>query len=233
MCVIGPSHIAALRDAEKEGLVDTSAHAITYFGHYTRVFSTLTLTGTRLRLLAPRQLAEDLKVSVDIADYDALFLCAVIRDPARILNRSRLRLSDMSTMSQGLAARQIGNALRTMQGFDVIAEIRAAFDGPVLISAAPLRAQQEDAPAAGPGFERFTAAQTAALAELGLTFVPQPAETVTAALTTRREYSVGSVKLGGHEEHRAEDVTHMNSAYGALIYQGALDRLCTPATVGP
>jgi len=225
ICIIGPSHLAALREAEKEGLVDTSPHDITYFGHYTRIFSTLSLNGTRLRMLAARPLADDLKVEADIADYDGLFLCAVIKDASWILKRARLELADLGSFSRRLAARQLRNAIRASENFDVIAGIRAAFDGPILISTAPLRARPDVSEPVGREFDLFNAAAGEALAELGFTFVPQPSETVSAALATRREYSVGSIKLRGHEQHRQEDVSHMNSAYGALIYRAALDRL--------
>jgi hypothetical protein len=49
----------------------------------------------------------------------------------------------------------------------------------------------------------------------GVTFVPQPEETLECFAWTKPEYAVGSIRLSGRE-HPLEEHVHMNAAFGAI-----------------
>jgi hypothetical protein len=67
----------------------------------------------------------------------------------------------------------------------------------------------------------------ASLAEPDFRPMPQPPATLSTGLFTKREYSVGSVRLtrGYNVPHVMEEYRHMNAAYGAVVLSDLLPRL--------
>jgi hypothetical protein len=228
ICVIGPSHLAALREAHKQGLVDTRGHEISYMGHRSWIYRSIAFDGEKLYFDAPhgdRPLADDLNVEVRIADYDVLFFHAAVRRLSLLIS-DRSGPIDLGAYSSGMQKQIATGIIRKLGGFDMLERVRAAFDGPILLSGKPEHAAPEDEAAAEAGHgdrERTMRVVTEAFAGLGFHFIPQPMETVLNGRFTRREYSVGSVALGETRTHKKEDVHHMNERYGALVFDTALD----------
>ncbi len=228
ICVIGPSHLAALREAQRKGLVDTRGHEINYMGHRSWIYRSLAFDGERLFFDTPRgdvPLAEDLRVEVRPTDYDVLFFHAAVRRLSLLIS-DRSGPIDLSTYSASMQKQVVQGITRKLGGFDMLRQVRAAFDGPILLSGKPEHAEPADEPPTDTGHgdrERTVRLVTEVFAEQGFHFIPQPIETLLNGRFTRREYSVGSVALGESRVHKTEDVHHMNERYGALVFNKVLD----------
>jgi len=230
ICAIGPSHLAALRTAEKNGLVDTDGFDIDYMGHRARIFRSLCFNDGRLRFPAARArpLEYDLKIAVEPALYDALFFHGVIMRPSRFFRQEGAEIS-VASYSSDMRKKFALNRVRGFPGVDILSKVRGAYDGPILVSGQPEHAVpvDEEITDTGNGETELRAeAIGAAMTEMGFHYIPQPIETVLNGKYTRREFSVGSVALAERRDHRDTDRLHMNEKYGALVFNRAL-RLLT------
>lgn len=241
VCITGPSHLAALRVAERTGLVDTSAHDITYFGHASFILRDAALRDGRLFIDSARgavPLAPDLLVEVNIDDFDALFYHGGVPDYPRLLKRAGLDVAALERYSTEMMVRSFRRATDRFPPFRFARQLRAAFDRPIYLSSQPMKAMPEAeaaAATAGPDADRLARLERiteTALEQLGFVYVPQPVDTVFGWQATRAEYSVGSVALDEKRSHGSEDNEHMNQTYGARMFEAFLDRIAAP-TAGP
>jgi len=229
ICAIGPSHLAALRTADQNGLFDTSGHEIDYMGHVWWVFGKIRLDGKRLFFdMNPpiRPLAPDLSTEVTVTDYDALLVHGVVAPATRIMEASGAR---RGTYSESMRRKVVERALKRGRAFDCLAEIPKVFDGPVIVSPRPEKAVPSGAVVEDTGkgdVDDINRLLSQVLSEMGIAYLPQPIKTVLNGRYTRREYSEGSLRLGERGGHKDEDVLHMNEKYGALVFNRAL-RLLT------
>ncbi len=236
VCITGPSHLAALRIAERTGLVDTSAHDITYFGHASVVLQDVALQDGRLfidSVRGARPLAEDLLVDVQASDFDLFFYHTAVNDYPRMLRRIGMNVADVRKYSADVVTRALTKSIESFRPFRFAQELRAAFGGPIFVSSVPMKANPQAEGAAGDGntgpdtelLALLAKRTAAALTPMGFHYVPQPAETVFGWNATRNEFSVGSKPLGERKLHQSDDNHHMNEKYGALVYQAFLDQV--------
>lgn len=228
LCVIGPSHLAALRTAEKDGLVDTRGHEISYMGHVAWVFANIRLDGARLFFdIDPpvRPLADDLLAEAKVTDYDALFLHGVIKPASRLVGAAS---DSLGSYSESMRRKLARGAITRARGFGLLSGLREVFEGPILVSSRPEKAVPPGKTLEDTGngdLETRNRLLAAALAEHGISYLAQPVQTVLNGQHTRREYSDGSLRLGDRGGHKTKDVLHMNEKYGALVFAQALDLL--------
>jgi len=230
VCIIGPSHIAALRAAEQNGLASLGRHDVTYMGHEVKVFRHLALRDGRLFFDCPdtRMLAEDLKSEVDLADFDALFVHGVGPRLSRLQERLAKNGVDLAAMSSAMQAKALERAFGG-EIFQVLRDVRARFDGPILVSSKPEHAEPSDAEVEAIDtleLEPLTGIIGATLHSLGFHYLPQPAETIVKGRFTKAEYAEGSWKtLGENRPGKKVDIWHMNEKYGAAILNRAAESL--------
>lgn len=233
ICILGPSHLAALRDAETQGLVDTSAHDITYCGHLSKHYRHITARDGRVIFDTPEPvepLADDLLVTVDLADFDLIFCHTTVINYGKIMDRTGSSPAMLKRYSAQMAEKALARAICDARIFRIANEVRAQFAGPVLVSSCPMSAappatQEPDPPADDPDAVQLEPLVTRTLQSAGFGFVPQPADTIIDGRYTARRYSVGSVKLGVDKEHGKLDILHMNAKYGARVLEDMLSRI--------
>lgn len=118
--------------------------------------------------------------------------------------------------------------LRDTRAVQTIAELRKITNGPITLTPQPMPSEDQsdstlayldrigDAAAVN---DTFVAAANILAAELNIEFLPQPAEALAGPCKTKRLYSTDSVRLAGglRMAPPQDDYHHMNAAYGALL----------------
>lgn len=222
VCIIGPSHIAALRSAERNGLASLGRHDVTYMGHEVKVFRHLAFRDGRLFFDCPdtRMLAEDLKAEADLADFDALFFHGIGPRLSRLQERLAKNGVDLAAMSSAMRAKALERAFGG-EMFQVLRAVRDRFDGPILVSSKPEHAAPADTEVDALDaldLEPLAGIIGTTLHGMGFHYLPQPAETIVKGRFTRPEYAEGSWKtLGESRPGKKVDIWHMNEKYGAVI----------------
>jgi len=234
VCIIGNSHMGALKLGLEQIAAAYPDIAVTFFGHRADRLRGLVLRDGRLE--ASNQ---DLRAAIthtsggldhiDPAAYDiflvhALDIKGFFPDAARPYSRQVLAatLRDIAQYPNFLVR--------------IVRDLRTLTDKPVYIGLAPLYAASATAQADESGAARYL--DTVALmnevlfAGINVIAQSQPAETVLNAAHTSIAYSVGSRRLGVGDnveqlEHPETDVAHMNAAFGALWLRDFFARLVT------
>ena len=186
---------------------------------------------------------------VDLDGFDALAIagCQVSAARAAMIHRSCrwvglpsvAELDDASTLdlplvSAALARAALDHSLSGTLGLRLARHLRPMTDRPILLLSQPrtnarvltmtterAMAQRRAIRAGDAAYlsAMFEEAATRLLAETGVSFVPQPAETIAQSILTRQMYANGAPKLALKEGARQppEDVLHANAGYGAVV----------------
>ncbi|AJE46930.1 hypothetical protein [Celeribacter indicus] len=197
--------------------------------------------------------------SLRLSDYDAFVVTGLhfsIFTPVRVFRE--LSALDMPSVAGHETALAEGRPLasgpmlraytadrlaRTM-AFRLAHKLRAGGDVPVFIASQPRPSRRAcatgrryhgfaqlsergDGPFVSDWFDRTASALCAAE---GLTFLPQPAQTVEDGIFTREPFLRGSVRLAKRRNlaHGAEDVLHANAAFASLLIDDLAEALDSP-----
>lgn len=208
ICVIGNSHIGAMRKAVKDGLFTDRKLDLVFWGFPGREYFKIKFENGRFthpdkqRALA---VSDGRYETITPKDFDALVFVGG-------MNGSRL----YSLASQNDIETQIGMLIAKNPIVAMMKEAAHDFSGKLLFVPGPLRSELSPNRPQSISTERIEAVNRAAekvFAKNGIIFVPQPAQTISVNGGTRREYSLEN------------NFGHMSSRYGQAVLEAIRERL--------
>jgi hypothetical protein len=253
LCIIGNSHIAALKNALDGAETKPAASVETvFFGSHSNSLRQVRAADGKFvtddaavrRALAMTTGRADPELAV--ADFDCFVLHALFNPnwmPLHTLWLSQHCLATDAVVSSGLVAAFVAENYRNSLLAHMLGVIRSMTDVPIVVSLQPYLSDairndpvqgvpyvgmESLADYRGPTFADALAAVIKADAEKqSYVFLPQPAETVVDRFFTAHEYCAGSVRLSAAMdiEHPADDFAHMNRQYGALVMRDIYQRI--------
>lgn len=239
ICIIGNSHVAALKFAWEQVKADYPGRNITFFavGASAATRADWEFAEGQVRLRSERGRAGFAASSGGrrgvTADFDAHVVCGFhsIKPAAQIHARCRTesqrRDKGRALISEECFVAALRDGLMDRTGMAVTRLIEDNLGRPVTVIPRPFvseaalekRGYWSRVAATGDSVSLarlFRSAITSLLAS-GSRFVEQPAETVSDGIFTKVEFTIGSPKLKAGREREEDDLYHMNSRYGALV----------------
>lgn len=157
--------------------------------------------------------------------WSALPSVAAAKDPGRLTQ---------ALVSNNAARAVMRSALQTRLGYIFAARLRPHITQPIFLTSQPrvsdeiltsprpvtrlhnIAIDQGDSEFLGQEFDRLA---TAELANLDCRFIPQPAQTISRGMLTRRDYVKGANRLAALLDvpQPKSDILHANGLYGALV----------------
>lgn len=244
IAVVGTSNIGALKYAADAIAADHPGLAVTYWGLPGGKFAACATDDmgvfepppgdVETRKLAQRINGAD---SIDLTGFDATLVIAdtmglppvlfvagnydVIDWPPR---RDKPLLSEpgfRAAMDEAIAARA-DDLAQQFRGVANLFLARAPYPTTVVTQRGPLRLEPFASVASHPEAERidrlYTEALSQALTARGITFVPQPADTIAAPFLTRPEFGDNAMDFRA-ADRVLDDHRHMNAAFGASLFR--------------
>lgn len=220
ICIIGNSHAAALKLAW-DGLAESDRDIeLTFFAargpetarYFRREGTTLLPTNKRLRTSITA--TSEGKDRIQIADYDAIWLCGL---------NVRLQPVDAS-ISQAVREALGHDSVATTPLAKLVELIRECSDIPLIACHNPLLREPPTPEETGAviSYDEYFAMVADEVRKLGAVLLRQPEETFSAPIFTKAQYSIGSVRLdtgavNSGAEHPEQERKHMNAHFGALV----------------
>lgn len=231
LCIFGDSHYACLKQAEVQGLVDTSGVDLEYWGHVGGRFRYLEFRDGAVHPLddfTARRFARfnaKGREFLPAADFDVIHVTGARVYVWKLFHQVLRGLVQGPYLSSGLARRILVDGLRGQTGYQLAAGLASTGTARVLLSPIAYYTADPDR------FADLVTPEMAALipervpefwgimervaAEDGIELLRQPEGTVTGGLFTDPDYAVA-----GHVEK--QDFEHHNAAYGAEILARAV-----------
>jgi hypothetical protein len=226
ICVMGNSHIAALKLGYEMIAADYPHAPLTFFGDRGAGMRFLRAEGTKLvptneKLRTALRHTSGGKDCIDTTAYDIIVVVGLELEPF------------FDDATQGYSRKLLVQTLKDNANdpgytfFGMFSRMRAVYKKPIYMAHAPLRAQSNEPMGEGP--ERYLAAvalfNEIFLKPQDMTLLPQPPETVVSGNRTAHHYSVGSMRLSvgsltDAELHASDDHYHMNAEFGAVWLRG-------------
>lgn len=169
-----------------------------------------------------RQLAivSEGKVSIDPIEYDAFIVYGLLfRVPALD-----------SRWSEAVSLATCRDAFHSSAASYVVSLVRSVSNSKrILVGPVPLKSPRAARPSIPldklTSYESSAAFVAEAVAESGVEFVPQKAETVGEGWTTKEAYSQGAISLIGGKDVGSGDTLHMNGRFGETCIREFMARL--------
>jgi hypothetical protein len=239
ICIIGDSHIAALKLAVDRKLFDEPDTDLVFWG-FTRVqFNNITLRDGKL---VPPNAKRALQLSggryreLDVADFDALvFVGGSFRATEILCGARRDPVEDLTRLDPSLLRRRLRNRMDRTFMIPLMTAVAQQHAGAVLYVPTPMiceaLGEHSDVTVRDAEWELFNQTIGEILAGQNVTYVRQPAHTVKLNKWTRDEFSLAAAKESNwglpieRPPHIRGQYTHMNSTYGAAILAAVQDRL--------
>jgi hypothetical protein len=227
--VIGNSHVGALKRAWDKLSLSHPAVELTFFAARGNHMRGLVVGGGKLFARTP-ELASFMAFTsggisvIDPNAYDAMLVYA--------LNVTPVLPAKKGFYSRKVLDQALLDATRHSLSFQVLEKIRAAtrifvFVGHDPLPAAASSEETNDMHMYRSGIERLN---REIYAPMNAEMLAQPEETICYGRYTRPEFAADSVRLAvgaenDNEAHPADDIAHMNDAFGALWLKHFLARL--------
>jgi len=242
VCVIGDSHVAALKKGWELIQPRYDGFELTFFAAPAHLAVDLDVADGRL-VTSNEKLRQFLKLTsggrTEIGpDYDRIILCGFGLSLARLVavyNREA-RVTEIMTVDEKLKSVSaeeflaLGrNQIYYTLAFQIVAKLKKITQAPIFVVTNPMPGatgreefwgkleRNGDAPHI---VEAFLTVCERVCRETGTTFVPQPMKTRRDGIKTRRRYTLNAVRLTAGNN---DDGQHMNAAYGAIVLAAALD----------
>lgn len=238
VCVIGNSHLGALKLARDQGIADTNGAALTFFGSHAGTLRSLKLQDNCLVSDDPdvqKWLAftSGGQTRIDPSLFDAVLVLGCgygLGRAASVYRSHRLPAhrtsADQELISEAALAAAVADILANTIGLRVMRLVKRAAPGkPVAFLPDPIPAKsiiRGDAPwlAAHDTLAMFHGlfkSSRKAVAKM-VHVVRQPLDTIEQGFTAP-QFTAGSVKMlpGFVQKHNADEPYHMNAQYGARI----------------
>jgi hypothetical protein len=228
VCIIGNSHIAALKLAIRDGLFRSDGLEVVFWGVTGNGFQDIVFDGGRL--VSPDtefvlRVSDGRYETIDPDAFDAI----VIHGPAVRYTRlfESLRHDNTSLVWYSAACLREGVAswIEANHASTLIRAMRGSYKGRIVCSPMPLIAAHsghfKDQQVEAAELDRLDGVLGDVYRGIGAEYLPQPRETVTENKYTIADYSIGSVRLGGDlkVQHGRTDFQHMNAQYGRLVLE--------------
>jgi hypothetical protein len=241
LCMVGNSHLGAIKLGWEDVQVEFRGVAATFFGAFGKHMNHLLVRGGIL-LVSSEQTrvlstsSEDRKI--DLAEYDGVALFGGELNIIHAINLYRNYRSDehrhdgtmIHRVSQECFDAALLGLLRNTNAIRLAADIARVSKCPVLVSPQPMPSPHiltsvrhdvfRNILEAGDELSLYGSYRRSlrALSTLGFTIIEQPEATKIAPLLTDQEYSKGSTRLlNSKQEHPEDDFVHMNRLYGAEV----------------
>ena len=228
ICVIGNSHIAALKLAIKERLFQCKNMEVIFWGlpgraYYRIVYEDGHFTthggGRRGRVL---EISDGRYQDINPNDFDALLFHGSHK-ASDLLFSLRKHAADVREYSQGFLRAGIGAWLEDNFSVTLASSVEDSFRGKILLS--PIAMVSEDSQENSAMEVRreelhfLNDVINDVLAKKKVTYVAQPDETIKENKYTDRRYSINSVRLSRDLDikHEADEYFHMNAEYGREV----------------
>lgn len=229
ICVIGNSHVGAVKMAWDEIETDHPETSLTFFAGRSNSTKGLKPKGG---MLVPNTdvLTDQIAYTsgghreIDPEKYDVFLLYGMLSHP-NIPKRYK-RVSQ--AFLQDFLVEKASSSLMVAQA----RKMRKITNKPVFASMAPVHRLGNDKPPKLMPLHRDVVAllQENTFKKFNCTLVAQPDETLADRRTTLSEFSIGSTRLKtvaetGDQRHAEEDQAHMNAAYGKIWLESFLNRM--------
>lgn len=230
ICVTGRSHMVALKNAIEEGKFPLGQHEVTFIGASSHAYRSETFVEDGVLRAEGKAAKMFLETSngkfdhLDPKDFDAVVIYGTFFH-LQTLMVSILRANPHSSdgMSSGFLALGVRDWLSKQPTIATIKAMRARSDVPIILMFEPFFSERfkEKMPEGAtitPAFrDRVFDALREVTAEAGAICLFQPEETICDVIYSPHELTVGSRRLSNSkEEHGDDDLTHLNSTYGAI-----------------
>lgn len=243
ICVIGNSHLAAVKQAWDATPARRDIDLVFYGSHSgslreVRAEQGILRTDNEQVFRALSMTSGMAIPELRLCDFDAFFLHSLVNPNSVLpimLTLARRYALDGSTVSTGLLEAVAAEKLQTSLLVHMAREIRSATNCPTAASPQPYLSHEilthsaQSAPYAnltalscyaGPSYDdAYLKELSRTLELLGVDLLPQPQETIVESWFTDPVYCKGSVRLsqGMDIEHPKDDFAHMGMRYGALV----------------
>ncbi len=223
ICVIGNSHVAVLKHAYDNLPKTAATPELTFFADRGAGVNKLEVTGRKLAppardrsLLSAIRMTSGGHANIDPDLYDRFLLIGMAADVRQL---AEMVLQPISEAARNCA---IGDYWSSRAVARMVAKLKAITDKPVIYGVTPLVAaarKNNDGPAA---YEKMIAlSKQLFFDDMGVALVAQPVETIVNGYNTALDYARGSIRLQvkknqGFQQHKVDELHHMNPAYGAL-----------------
>jgi hypothetical protein len=236
--ILGRSHIVALKNAVEEGKVGAGNHALTFLGAQSSVFrSSLYLDDGILCATDKAARMFQRTGGIDHLDprtYDAVVIYGTFFHMQTFFSsliRASVDDDGPLCLSSGFLQEAAGVWLGKQVTLDYLRSFRMrAPSVPVVLAMEPFFSERYEAelPKAVTVTPEQRDSILATFAETiksagGLPYF-QPISTTTKTIYSKDEYCHGSQRLAGGKQS-ADDVTHLNSSYGAIALRGILEQI--------
>lgn len=231
LCIIGNSHIAALKTAWDASIgVEYPGLRPTFFGARGGGLTRLDVQGDVLSTDDPK-IRSDLAFTsggqcrIDPADHDAFLvygLCRYVNAQVRNYRAGYSRQALETTILDYWAATSL---------ISIIQKLRQITDLPIHAGASPLEAAPHRSGGDTSGYDRFLCdSNQQVFRYLDAVLIGQPAETIVNGDASAPGYAIGSNRLAVGAEndsvpHQSGEMRHMNAEFGAIWLRQFLNRL--------
>jgi hypothetical protein len=246
ICVIGNSHIAAIKEGWEIIKGDFPHLDITFFGAPSGKMNGL---GVFNGVLRPKHGREELREFLTVTsqgksqiegDYDAYLACGLGYSGSWIATLFKYYRTDPEPRDkrQPISAECFEHAVdgyfRKKLCMQTVQKLRRITSQPIGIIPTPFQSDHAEHPKVqflrnGASVQRvadgFHAVSMKIAQEYRVRFFFQPEETLASPLQTKEIYSRGSVRLSTNEKHEEDEDSHMNGQYGAITLRRVLDAL--------
>lgn len=215
ICVVGNSHLAALKNGWDECKSDYKDIDLFFFGSTRDRMLGLSVTNDVIApaadnkaLLRQLEIVSGGKTSIRPSEYDAFIVYGLL-----------LRVPPLDyRWSEAVSKLTCSDAYRASVASYVVSLIRAVSDRKILVGPVPLKSSPAKAPHVRSdrlvSYEKSARFLGESVANSGAQFVRQPSETIGDGWFTKDAYSKGAVSLIGGKNVEAADTLHMNSMFG-------------------
>jgi hypothetical protein len=238
VCIVGNSHMAALRLAMMQGLFGDPDMDIVFWGFPKDNFR-------RIRLRDGKLIAPDAKFalmvsggryeSIDPREFNVLVFVGGGFNTTATLRWVKERIDAGGIASDADLRRRLRSRLAESPAMRLMRSLPRASGRTVVFVPTPLvsegsadKPRQDIDPSV---LERMNRALADLLGELGVVYLAQPAETIQDNKSTRNEYwegGIGAIRPDS-SEFKGRGFKHMNPRYGAVILARLRERLLQPA----
>ncbi len=245
ICVLGNSHVAALKGGWHDGANENVDLRPDFYGCLASGMASLTYTNGKLGPSDPKAAEFFRNISglgefIDPNDYDAFILCGMGMYPTAIFNNYASFATPTSNnrtaphlVSDECMKETLWEDLERSMMFHCARLVRSVTDKPVYIAWQAFLSEKlfeiewrrdQITPIIENKDQIFVQKAMESvedrLTDEGFTFLKQPDHTIADGIMTRAKYSRGSVLFREEltKEHRENDVFHMNSDYGRACW---------------
>ena len=235
LAIVGNSHLAALKLAERDGLIEAEDFDICYYGGAGALFANMVFQDGLLDMKSKKNallVTDGRYAALPVDAFDAFMFHGASYSYSALLRRYGGAGVSPNTVSSAFLLETARQSLYLpFIANNVAFAVREDVDVPVVISTNPLKAQRSrqfaNTSVADTDIRKLDAALHTAFKEKGIHYIAQPADSIAGNVYTDDRFSIGSVRLKGDltTQHDEEDFGHMNAEYGALVLRDALAKI--------